>query len=311
MTTAIYKNDACLKHAFAQGHPEHPNRLIEIFKAISGPEFSDLKFVEARKAGVDELQRAHCADYIDSLFSSIPATEDLLNLDPDTIINCHSKDAMLYAAGAVCNAVEDVINGKADNAFCAIRPPGHHAKKDSFGGFCLLNNVAVGAMHALTFSQISKVAVVDFDVHHGDGSQNIFWNEENIHFSSLHEDGIFPFSGFKGEVGEHSNIVNVPLKAGADETELLAAMSGKIFPAIRDFKPDLILVSAGFDSHAADPLGGLILQSASYGKISRLLVDFAAECSEGRLIATLEGGYNTRALGESVSEFIKSMMLTP
>lgn len=311
MTTAIYKNDACLLHAHATQHPEHPNRLRAIFKELSERAIEGIQFVDCRKAHIGELQRAHSVEYVSSLFSSIPQSEHLVNLDPDTIINCHTRDAMLAAAGAVCHAVEDVMDGKYKNAFCIIRPPGHHAKIDNFGGFCVLNNVAIGAMHALTLPNVERVAVIDFDVHHGDGTQDIFWNQEKIMFASLHEAGIFPFSGFKDETGVSSNIVNVPLAKGSTEKDMLAGIFDHIIPKIRLFEPDIILVSAGFDAHEEDPLGGLSLKSGSYRKVSDTFVELANSTSKGKIVATLEGGYNTRALAESVSEFIQGMILTP
>ncbi len=306
--TLLYTHGACFGHDPGAGHPESPVRLKAVLDALDGPDFAVLERREAPEVTREQLLRVHSAAYIDRVLSAIPE-EGFANLDPDTIASPGSGQAALRAAGAVCAAVDAVANGEAGNAFCAVRPPGHHAEAERAMGFCLFNNVAVGALQARAVHGLQKIAVIDFDVHHGNGTQAMFWDNRELFFASTHEMPLFPGTGARAERGRFANIVNAPLAAMAGSAEFQQAARGLIFPALMDFKPDFILISAGFDAHAADPLADLLFQDQDYAWITSELAIIAEQVCEGRLVSTLEGGYDLDALASSAAAHVRALMV--
>jgi acetoin utilization deacetylase AcuC-like enzyme len=272
MTTILYSHPKCIEHDMGAGHPESPDRLRAVMEALAIP-----------KSG-------------------------LVQLDPDTAACPASGEAALRASGAVCAAVDAVMAGEADNAFCAVRPPGHHAEQTRPMGFCIFNNVAVGAMQAREAHGATRVAVVDFDVHHGNGTQAMFWDDENLFFGSSHQSPFYPGTGSEAERGATGNIVNGPLAAGSGSREFRQVWEGVILPALADFEPEFLLISAGFDAHEADPLASLRLTEEDFIWATRRLMEIADEHCEGRIVSTLEGGYDLGALARSAAVHVKALM---
>lgn len=307
MTTLFITHPLCLKHRPNPGHPESPARLEAILKAIEAPEFSMLDRKIAQRAGESDLALAHSEEYIHGILNLIPKI-GFNFIDNDTIVSPESGEAALHAVGAVLDAVDAVLAGKANNAFCAVRPPGHHAQRSKAGGFCLFNNIAIGAMAALKRHALKRVAIVDFDVHHGDGTQSIVWQEAGIFYASIHQSPLYPFTGSIGENGAFDNIINAPLHAHSGGTAARQALIEKIIPRLNIFQPELILVSAGFDAHKDDPIGRLNWSTEDYTFLMAALLDVANRHCRGKLIAVLEGGYNTAALAESVAACLRAMI---
>lgn len=296
-TLALFTAAACAGHDPVPGHPEQPARLAAARAAFDDPRLLGLRFQEAPAATQAQLLRVHDAAHIDRVFA-VAAREVPVALDPDVVVAPGSLDAALHAAGAVVAAVDAVVAGPARRAFCLVRPPGHHATRKLAMGFCLFNNIAVGAAHALAAHGLRRVAVVDFDVHHGNGSQAIFWDEPRVLFASSHQWPLYPGSGAATETGGVDNIVNVTLPAGAGGSAFRAAWDEAILPRLDAFAPELLLVSAGFDGHRDDPLAGLNLVADDYGWLTARLVDLADRHAGGRLVSALEGGYDLAALSD-------------
>ena len=306
MTTLLFHHASSERHDTGRGHPERPDRIRAVMQALSGDAFAGLDRREAPEAAPGELARAHSPAFVEALLDAVPE-EGRVRVDPDTVISADSGEASLRAAGAMVAAVEAVMAGEAANAFCAVRPPGHHAESQRSMGFCLFNNVAVGALHAREALGADRVAVVDFDVHHGNGTQAIFEDDPSLFFASTHEFPLYPGTGRADETG-CGNIVNVPLRPGSGSAEFRAGMERGVFPALRVFSPDLILVSAGFDAHESDPLATLRLVEDDYAWVSERLCGIADEVCGGRLVATLEGGYDLDALAASVAVHVRALM---
>ena len=294
MTTALYTHPLFLQHETGPGHAESPARLTHILAALEG--VSGLERRSAAAATQAQLLRVHERAYLDMLSVFGPGA-----LDADTILSAYSYDAALHAAGAVCAAVDAVMAGEINNAFCAVRPPGHHAEPGQAMGFCLLNNVAVGALQAQQMQGCTRVAVLDFDVHHGNGTQMVAWDNPHVFFGSSHQWPFYPGTGAADECGAYGNIVNAPLAAGAGSRAFRAAWRERILPACRDFAPDFILLSAGFDAHQDDPLGGLGLQGDDFGWLTGEILALAAQTCAGRVVSVLEGGYNLAATADSAA----------
>jgi acetoin utilization deacetylase AcuC-like enzyme len=263
-------------------------------------------WAEAPKAEFAQIMRAHPPAYIEGMLAAVPE-RGLVAVDADTILSPGSGEAALRAAGAVVAAVDDVVTGKVANAFCAVRPPGHHAEAATAMGFCLFNNVAIGAYHAREEHGLSRVAVMDFDVHHGNGTQAIFEQDANMFYASTHQMPLYPGTGSVGETGV-GNICNAPLPPNAGSAEFRAAMSDRILPAIDAFKPDLVIISAGFDAHKADPLANLQLVEADYAWATDELAAIAERHCSGRLVSALEGGYDLQALAASAASHVQRLM---
>lgn len=302
MTTRVYTHPTCLEHNTGPGHPECRARLEVILKALQNPCFRALEWKTAPAADRKQLSLVHTEHYIDSTLAAIPRT-GYAWLDPDTVVSPASFEAARHAAGAVCAAVEAVVAGEIDNAFCAIRPPGHHALPSRAMGFCLFNNVAIAARYALEQFNLSRVAIVDFDVHHGNGTQAVFENEPRVMYASTHQFPLYPGTGRAEEIGI-GNLINIPLPPGTDGKHFRFAVESRILPALRAFKPQLILVSAGFDAHAKDPLASFLLEEEDFAWISTRLMEFGVP-----LVSSLEGGYHLAALAASVEAHVEALML--
>jgi len=308
MTTLFITHPVCLKHQPNPGHPECSARLEAIEETLTAnKEFSNLKRKTARRAEIDDLKLAHSEEHIRATLELVPDV-GLNFLDGDTLLSPQSGEAALHAAGAVLDAVDALLSGEASNAFCAVRPPGHHAHRDKGGGFCLFNNIAIGAMYALKHHGLSRVAIVDFDIHHGNGTQDIAINEPNIFYASTHQSPFYPFTGMENETGRFNNILNIPLPAHSGGTVARKAILEKIIPRLDAFAPEMIFVSAGFDAHRDDPIGGLDWVEEDYAAMTIMLLDAADRHCKGHLISVLEGGYNLTALRRSVSACLRVMM---
>jgi acetoin utilization deacetylase AcuC-like enzyme len=307
MTTILYSHPACLEHDPGGGHPERPARLESVLAALDAEAFAALERRQAPRAELEQIARVHPRAFVDRLLESIP-TEGYHGLDMDTIVSPGSGEAALRAAGALCAAVDAVMAGEADNAFCAVRPPGHHAEPERAMGFCLFNNIAIGAAQARAAHGLTRVAVVDFDVHHGNGTQAMFWDEPDLFFGSTHQMPLYPGTGSRGERGASGNIVNVPLPPGAGSVEFRSAMGEGVLPALRQFAPEFLLVSAGFDAHQADPLAQLRFHDEDYAWATTELRRVAEDCCAGRLVSTLEGGYDLSALASSAAAHVQALM---
>ncbi|MFP4004524.1 MAG: histone deacetylase family protein [Alphaproteobacteria bacterium] len=309
MHTLLISHTACLEHAPNPWHPESPDRLRAIQQRLEGEEFALLHRAEARPATRDELVRAHDAAYVDRLLERFPeAGGQVVQIDADTAMGPGTGEAALRAAGAACQAVDEVMEGGAANAFCAVRPPGHHATQNRAMGFCFFNNVAVAAFHARAKHGVERAAVIDFDVHHGNGTQDIFWNEPALFYASVHQSPAYPGTGAAHERGAAGNVVNVPLPPGADGDMFREALDTAVLPAVEAFRPGLILISAGFDAHASDPLAHLRLQEADFAWATSRIAELARGLCGGRIVSTLEGGYDLSALASSVAAHVRTMM---
>jgi len=306
MTTLLYTHPACLEHDPGQYHPESPARLRAVLAALEAPEFARLDRREAPEAALDDIARVHPRRFVERLLAAVPATGHV-GIDADTILSAASGRAALRAAGAVTAAVDAVIAGEADNAFCAVRPPGHHAEPTRAMGFCLFNNAAIGALRARETHGIARAAVVDFDVHHGNGTQARFCDDPTLFYASTHQSPLYPGTGSRRETGV-GNIVNVPLPPMAGSREFRLGFGREILPALDAFRPELIVISAGFDAHKSDPLAQLLLDEADYTWVSEQLLEIARRHAKGRVISTLEGGYDLAALGSSAAAHVRVLM---
>ncbi|MEE8444059.1 MAG: histone deacetylase family protein [Alphaproteobacteria bacterium] len=306
MSTLLYTHRSSEAHDTGQGHPERPDRIRAVWSALAEPAFEGLDRREAPCAGVDEIARVHRRDYVTGLLDAVP-DQGYARIDGDTVMSPDSGEAALRATGAMIAAIDAVIAGEARNAFCAIRPPGHHAEPARGMGFCLFNNVAIGAAHARAAHRVERVAVVDFDVHHGNGTQAAFWDDPSVLYASSHQFPLYPGSGAEEERGA-GNIFNLPLAPSSGSVEFRRGMERIVLPALEDFAPGLILVSAGFDAHARDPLANLRLEAEDFAWITGKLVDLAGEYCDGRLVSTLEGGYDLVALAESATAHVTELM---
>lgn len=306
MTTLLLTHPACLLHDTGFGHPERADRLRAIDDALAGAAFKRLKREEAPLADLAVIERLHPHAYVEMIRAAIPK-RDHNWLDPDTVVSPGSWEAALRATGAAIRAVDQVMAGAADNAFCAVRPPGHHAEPSRAMGFCLFNTVAVAALHARAAHGAKRVAVVDFDVHHGNGTQDAFWSDKDLFYGSTHQMPLFPGTGALSETGV-GNIFNAPLKPGDDREDFRAAWQTRILPALDDFAPDFLLVSAGFDAHIKDPLAQLRLVEADFAWVTEKLLEAAAKHTGGKLVSTLEGGYDLDALASSTAVHVETLM---
>ena len=307
MTTLLYTHPACLEHDPGQYHPESPARLEAVLAALSAPEFAALDRREAPQAALDDLLRVHPRPFVDRLLAAVPQAGHV-GVDADTVMSPRSGEAALRAAGAVAAAVDAVVAGEAANAFCAVRPPGHHAEPDRAMGFCLFNNVAVGALRAQQVHGLARIAVIDFDVHHGNGTQARFWGDASLFYGSTHQSPLYPGTGAAGETGVAGNIVNVPLRPMSGSAQFRQGMERVVLPALDTFAPDMVLISAGFDAHRSDPLAQLMLDEADYIWATEQLLAAARRHAAGRVVSTLEGGYDLGALGASAAAHVRVLM---
>jgi acetoin utilization deacetylase AcuC-like enzyme len=304
-TTAFITHPSCMQHEMGPDHPECPDRLTAIHDQLiaSGLE-PHLARHDAPEATAQQLARVHDRRYVEAIDAAVPAS-GLHYLDPDTALNPHSVSAARHAAGAVVHAVDVVCRGEYQNAFCAVRPPGHHAESARAMGFCVFNSIAVGAAHALAEHGMSRVAIVDFDVHHGNGTEEMFTDDPRVLMVSTFQYPLYPYSGVDNPA---ANMVNIPLSAGSGGTEFRDAVRKHWLPALDAHKPELILISAGFDAHREDPLAGLALTEDDYAWVTREIAAVAKRHAKGRIVSSLEGGYALGALGRSVAAHVRELM---
>ena len=306
MTTLLFSHPICYEHSNFPGHPEQPDRLRVIDRVLEAPAFFLLDRRDAPEGSMKAIKRVHAPYYVEEIFESVP-TEGFRAIDPDTGLCPVSGQAALRAIGAACAAVDAVTAGEVRNAFCAIRPPGHHAEAAQAMGFCLFNNAAVAARYARVERQLGRVAVVDFDVHHGNGTQSAFEEDASLFYASSHQWPAYPGTGMEHETGV-GNIVNVTLAPGSGSAEFRDGYIGRILPKLRAFQPDLIIISAGFDAHACDPLAQLRLQTDDFAWVTREILKVADDCCRGQVVSVLEGGYDLEALSASVAAHVRELM---
>lgn len=308
MHTILYTHPVCVEHDTGEFHPECSDRLKVVLKALESEEFMFLDRREAPPATVEQLERAHAPAHVKAVLEAVPAAGHQY-VDGDTVLSPNSGDAALRSAGSICAAIDDVMAAQTrTNAFCAVRPPGHHAEHKAAMGFCFFSNAAVGALHARAVHGLERVAVVDFDVHHGNGTEDILSRHAGLFYASSHQSPAYPGTGQDGEIGIHRNLCNVEMPPGSDSAFFRKAYEDKILPALRDHNPELIIISAGFDAHARDPLAHCRLRTDDYAWITEKLVDLADECCQGRVVSILEGGYDLDALAASTAAHVRVML---
>ncbi len=307
MSTLLISHPACLDHLTPDGHPERPDRLRVIEQALEDERFQMLLREQAPLAPLEIIARVHPMDYVEAIRDASPA-DGIVHIDADTSMSPGSYQAALRAAGGAMLAVDEVMTGKAANAFVAARPPGHHTETARPMGFCLFNNAAIAARHAQNQHGAERAAVVDFDVHHGNGSQDIFWSDKTVMYCSTHEMPLYPGTGAIGERGEFGTIVNAPLRAGDGGDAFREAFETVILPRLREFKPDMLVISAGFDAHTRDPLANLNLVEADYAWVTKKLMEVADQFANGRVVSLLEGGYDLQGLSRSVAAHVTALM---
>ena len=307
MTTAFLSHRDCLSHHNPDGHPESVARLEAIRQRMSAPEFDGLVRVEAPLCTEQDILLAHPASHLAAMKAAAPES-GFQFIDGDTALSPGTLQAAFHAVGANVAAVDMVLSRQVQNAFCATRPPGHHAERQTAMGFCFFGNVVIGAKHALERHGLSRVAIVDFDVHHGNGTQDLVWDDPRILFASTHQMPLYPGTGAASETGASGNVVNVPLAPFADGSDLRAAFEQEILPALHQHKPEMVFISAGFDAHARDPLANLNFTEADFAWATQALCDFAKDTCQGRVVSTLEGGYDLQALAASVAAHVGVLM---
>ncbi len=303
MPLRVYTHEACLLHDTGPAHAERPERLRVVVDALRDA-YPHLDWRQAPIATRGQLLRVHSEHLLEAVLESNPA--ELMQLDPDTVLSPRSAEAALRAAGAAVAAVDAVMIGAARRAFCAVRPPGHHATSDAAMGFCLFNSIAVAARHAIDAHGLERVAVVDFDVHHGNGTQAIFEHDRRVLYASSHQAPLYPWTGDRSETGA-GNIFNATLPPGSDGALFRRIWGDRLLPAIDDFAPQLLLISAGFDGHRRDPLAELQLDAADFGWLSEALVALADRHCQGRVVSALEGGYDLDALAECSVAYLRAL----
>ena len=306
MSVLVFTHLACLHHDPGSYHPECPDRLRAVLRALETEEFSDLLRDEAPQATVEQLTRIHPANYVEAILGIRPEPDDHVSLDADTVMNWSSAEAALRSAGAAVAGVDAVCRGEVRRVFCATRPPGHHAERARPMGFCLFANAAIAARHAQAAHGIERVAVVDFDVHHGNGTQDCFERDASLFYASSHQSPCYPGTGEAQETGV-GNIFNAPLPPGADGAAFRAAWADRLLPALDAFAPGLLVISAGFDAHARDPLAQLRVREADFAWLTTELCHLADRHCGGRVVSLLEGGYDLEALASSVATHVRAL----
>jgi len=308
VATALITHAACLEHDPGPYHPESPDRLRAVLKALDAPEFATLIRHEAPRATKEQLVRVHPANIVDAILAIRPEEGDTVNIDADTAMSAGSAEAASRAAGAGILGVDLVMSRAVDNAFAAIRPPGHHAEPSRPMGFCLFNNAGIAAQHARAAHGLKRVAVVDFDVHHGNGTQALFAQNPELFYASSHQSPFYPGTGDVWERGIANNVINIPLRARDDGAAFRDAWATTILPALNEFAPELLIISAGFDAHREDPLAQLRLETDDYAWITDALLAVARMHAQGRVVSVLEGGYDLEALAASAAVHVRGLM---
>jgi acetoin utilization deacetylase AcuC-like enzyme len=308
MNTWIYTHADCLEHNPGPGHPEAPQRLEAVLAALQHESFAALQWQQAPLGTREQVLRVHAEHYVSAVEQAAPAEGYRLLDGGDTVMSPGSWQAVMRCVGAACAAVDAVVEGSARNAFCATRPCGHHAEADRAMGFCIFNQAAIAALHARARHGLKRVAVVDFDVHHGNGTQNCFYDDPDLFYGSSHQSPFYPGTGSRAESGVAGNIVNIPLARGSEPALFRQAMRNEMLPALRAFAPELLIISAGFDAHHLDPLGGLALTDDDFRWITRELMRAVADGAGGRIVSTLEGGYSQQGLASGTAAHVRALM---
>ena len=306
MTTCIFTSNSSIKHDTGPGHPECPERIPAILTGLKKIQSQKLIWREIGSFDEKYIELTHSQKYLEKINQSFPKG-DLAFLDGDTVVSKGSKKAAYDAVGAIINAIDAVMNQEFDNAFCVVRPPGHHAEKEQAMGFCIFNNVAVGATYLLEKYKLDKVAIIDFDVHHGNGTQDIFYNEKKVLYISSHQFPFYPGTGSKDEIGKFNNILNIPLKAGTVSDEFFNCYK-KVYDKLNEFRPQFILLSAGFDAHKNDPLANVNLESKDYYVLTKEIMKIAKKICGNKIVSILEGGYNLSAIQESAKYHVEALL---
>jgi acetoin utilization deacetylase AcuC-like enzyme len=307
MTTLLLTHPSSFNHLNPPGHPERPDRLRAIAAALEEPRFQTLKRIEAPSVPLETIALCHPMDYVEAVREASPK-EGLVRLDADTSMSPGSFEAAVRAVGGAVHAVDEVVAGNAENAFCSMRPPGHHTETARPMGFCIFNQAAIAARHAQRKHGLGRVAVVDFDVHHGNGTQEIFWSDATVMYCSTHEMPLYPGTGAASERGDHDNIVNAPLRAGDAGDKFKQAFESRILPRLSSFGAELIIISAGFDAHRRDPLANLQLVDADFAWATQKLMEVADKTAQGRVVSVLEGGYDLEGLAQSAAAHVAALM---
>ena len=307
MKTIVLTHDLCAEHIVPRGHPERPVRMQAVLQAFEDEVLKDIPHRSAPRAQLEDVERVHSKEMVSDVMERIPS-EGIESLDADTCVSAQSGEAALHAAGAAMAAVDALVKREGEHIFCAVRPPGHHAEPHRSMGFCLFNNIAISALYARDKYGIERIGVVDFDVHHGNGTQAVFEEDSNLFYASTHEAPLYPGTGARHERGIDDNIVNEPLESGAGGRDFRKAFEERILPELDRFGPQLLLVSSGFDAHARDPLAHLQLEESDFAWAGDRLAERARESETGGMVSVLEGGYDLFALRESVAAYIKAIM---
>ncbi len=307
MTTLLITHPSSLRHETPPGHPERPDRLRAVEAALEDERFSTLIRESAVLGTLDQVTLCHPADFVEAILAASPES-GLVEVDADTLMSPGTVDAALHGVGAATQAVDEVMTGRVANAFCAMRPPGHHAESVKAMGFCFFNNAAIAARHAQRRHGAERVAILDWDVHHGNGTQEIFWDDASVLYASTHEMPLYPGTGALSERGQHGTIVNAPLRAGDGSEAFREAMETALLPRIAAFAPDLIIISAGFDAHWRDPLANLNLREPDFAWATQKLMAIADRSCSGRVVSILEGGYDLEGLSRSAAAHVMALM---
>jgi acetoin utilization deacetylase AcuC-like enzyme len=307
MPTLFITHPACLNHLTPPGHPERPDRLRAIERAFADDRFQSLVRAEAPAADLDTIALCHPMAYVTAIRDASPKN-GMVQIDADTSMSPGSFEAALRAAGGGAHAVDEVIAGRATNAFVATRPPGHHTETARPMGFCLFNNAAIATRYAQKRHGIERAAIVDFDVHHGNGSQDIFWSDKTVMYCSTHQMPLYPGTGARNERGAHDTVVNAPLSPGDGGDQFREAFESTILPRLRNFQPELIVISAGFDAHQRDPLANLNLLEADFLWATQKIMEVAQASANGRVVSMLEGGYDLEGLANSATAHVSALM---
>jgi acetoin utilization deacetylase AcuC-like enzyme len=307
MTTLLLTHPACLNHVTPEGHPERADRLRAVNQVLGEDRFKALVRNEAPEGSLDSVMLCHNEHYVTELRHVAP-TSGMVYIDGDTSMSPGTWEAVMRGVGGAVTAIDAVMSGAHNNAFVAVRPPGHHAEKATPMGFCFFDNAAIAARHAQRKYGIGRAAVIDFDVHHGNGTQDIFWADKSVMYCSTHQMPLFPGTGASGERGEHDTIVNAPLKSEDGSAQFRAAFENVILPQLQKFSPELVIISAGFDAHHRDPLASINLHAEDFGWVTKKLMDLAERSAGGRVVSVLEGGYDLQGLKESVAAHVSALM---
>ena len=305
--TALYYSNIFLEHIVPNGHPENNNRIKFIIKKIKESNFKNLKFKKAKPANNNILKLGHTERYINWLSQLKPAKE-IIKIDQDTFMSPKTLESAKIGVGCLVDAIDNVLEKKYRNAFCLLRPPGHHAEREKAMGFCFFSTIGIGAKYLKKIKKLYKIAIVDFDVHHGNGTQNVLWNDPDCLFISIHQDEIFPFTGSKNEIGINNNILNIPVNAGSNSNEFRNIVDNIIIPRLIKFEPEFLLISAGFDGHKDDQISQTQWAESDFIYITKKLKSVANQFCEDRIVSCLEGGYHLEKLSTCCVSHIKTLM---